>query len=133
MQAGPDSMRLPPQPCRIDPHIFRQLMQMAGQDLAPSLMAQMRQDLWQIARAITLALAPADCPALRRQIHILVAISGSAGAIDLQIAAQKLGQATHAQPLDPALLQLQAARVLEGLYSLILYIESAIFLDQTTD
>lgn len=100
-------------------------MDMAGQDLAPSLMAQMRQDLWQIARAITFALEPADSHAMRRQTHILAAISGSAGAIDLQAAAQELGQAAHAQPPDPTLLQPQAARVLEGLYGLIRYIEAA--------
>ena len=125
MQAGPDPIPLPPRSCRIDPQIFRQLMDMAGQDLAPSLMVQMRQDLWQIARAITLALDPADDHALRRQTHILAAISGSAGAIDLQAAAQDLGQSAQTHPPDTAGLQRQAARVLEGLYGLIRYIEAS--------
>lgn len=126
MLVGPDPMRLPPLACRIDPYAFMQLLDIAGQELAPSLMTQMREDLWQIARRIVLALEPVDCDGMRRQTHILTAIAGSAGAQDLQEAAQDLGKSAHVDPPDPALLQNHAAKVLEGLFGLIRYTEEAI-------
>ncbi|GEM_PF-4322176 len=126
MQAGPDPIRVPPMACRVDPHAFMQLLDIAGQELAPSLMRQMRDDLWQIARRIVLALEPVDCDGMRRQTHILTAIAGSAGAQDLQEAAQDLGRSAQTDLPDPALLQQQAFKVLEGLFGLIRYTEDAI-------
>lgn len=126
MQAEQDPMHLPPLACRIDPHAFMQLLDMAGEALAPSLMIQMHDDLWQIARRILCALDPVDDTALHRQTHILAAIAGSAGAQDLQEAAQELGRSVDAHPPDPALLQHHAAKVLEGLFGLIRYTQEAI-------
>lgn len=105
----------------IDDSAFAALMALAGPQLVPELLAQMRIDLLDIALSLTQALHPLAPQVLQSRSHVLCALAGSTGAQALHSAAISLNHI--AQTGDEAQISRQAIPVLAGLYGLIHYID----------
>ncbi|MDZ7884412.1 MAG: hypothetical protein U5N53_16660 [Mycobacterium sp.] len=79
----------------MDQSVFDALLDMAGPDVGPELVAQMSADLRAVSVALSVGLAVPDWDEIRSQTHVLVALAGAAGAYGLESACQQLNRAAH--------------------------------------
>lgn len=107
----------------VDRTVFDALMEMAGPEVAPELVAQMAADLRAVSGALADALAGLDWAEIRAQTHVLVALAGSAGARGLGAAAQALNLAAH--EAHEARVRELGPSILGGLRGLIDFVETA--------
>lgn len=117
--AGPPPAGLPV----LDQSRFVRLMQMAGPEMGPELLARLDDDLSTVARGLHRALhgngqpatIPPDWAELRAQTHVLIALAGTLGALRLHHMAEALNRQAHDRhPPDPAQVAALAA-LLDGL------------------
>ena len=78
-------------------HTFRRLMQLVGPATQGELLARLVEDLQAVEQGLALALAQMDWQEIRGQSHVLVALAGAVGATPLQMLAEALNRAAHAQ------------------------------------
>jgi hypothetical protein len=91
-----------PLPLRFDPDRLRRLISLVGPTEARTFLTQFDRDLSDCARTIAAATDRQDWTALCEASHVLVSLSGSAGALQLQSLAEAMNTAAHAR--DPAAL-----------------------------
>jgi hypothetical protein len=84
-------------PDRFDPDRLYRLLQIVGPSEAAAFLAQLDRDLSDCARTLADAKGQRDWTALREASHVLIALSGSAGALALQALAEALNAAAHAR------------------------------------
>jgi hypothetical protein len=101
---------------------FAQLLAMAGPAHRDELLSRLLVDLAQVRDTLATALVPPDWAALRAQTHILVALAGACGAVDLQHRAEALNRMAHAahRP-DPGA---GGAAILDGIDRLISHVRT---------
>ena len=107
----------------MDRSVFDALLEMAGPEVAPELVAQMSADLRAVSVALSAALKTEDWAEIRAQTHVLVALAGAAGADGLEQACQQLNRAVHG-PDAVAIAQL-GPMVMAGLDILIDFVDRA--------
>lgn len=76
---------------------FRRLMQLAGPEAGPDLLARLSEDLQAVEQGLTAGLAQTDWQAIRAHSHVLVALAGAVGATPLQLLAEDLNRIAHLQ------------------------------------
>lgn len=107
-------------PADFDADRFRRLLAVVGPETAPDLLHQLAEDLSSCATGIRRGSETDDWTALREASHVLISLSGSAGAMALHGLAQALNKAAHARDrwmlerIEPALM-----RDLEALIALV--------------
>lgn len=84
----------------LDETVLDGLLQLIGPDSAADLIAQVQTDLRTVRHELGAALAQSAIPALRKQSHDLISISGSIGAERLLLRAREVNKLANAQ--DPA-------------------------------
>jgi len=87
----------PARPGSFDAARLQRLLDLVGPDQAPGLLTQLRLDLSDCNTNIAKAAAHSDWDALRDASHVLISLSGSAGAMKLHGLAQGLNAAAHTQ------------------------------------
>lgn len=107
----------------MDQSVFDALLDMAGPEVAPELVAQMSADLRAVSVALSAGLTALDWAEIRAQTHVLVALAGAAGAHGLESACQQLNQAAHIP--DVAAVTDLGPQVMAGLTTLIAFVERA--------
>lgn len=75
---------------------LRDILAMAGPDMAPRILHQMHLDLTNTAAELAPALAAADSAMIRAQTHVLISLAGTIGAMRLHGLAVDLNAAAHA-------------------------------------
>jgi hypothetical protein len=104
----------------IDRGTFDNLMLLAGPGVATELLQQLSADLSQVLVNLRKALPRTDWEAIRSQTHILMALTGSIGAMRGHSMALELNQAAHDE--DRAITRLTAANVMGEIETLIVFI-----------
>lgn len=99
-----------------DGRALADILALAGPDMAPRILAQVRADLSATAEALRPALALPDWTAIRAQSHILISVAGTIGAMRLHALAIDLNTAAHAQ--DPRQTSAIAAPLMSDLDAL---------------
>lgn len=102
---------------------FAHLLDIAGAEMANTLIAQFQNDLRDVQIKLTAAFAEPDWATLRGASHVLIALAGTAGALALEAAARCLNQSANDN--DSAGLDEYGPSVQNGLASLLR------FMDQT--
>lgn len=74
---------------------LRDILALAGPDMAPRLLAQIATDLTLTATQLAPAIAQRDWPQIRAQSHVLISVAGTIGAMGLHAAACLLNTAAH--------------------------------------
>lgn len=125
-QALCDAMREAPGACPpafdIDPTAFRHLLDVAGDEFAAELIERFQADLASAQAQLRAALPQGDWQGLRCASHILVSLSGTAGAHLLSEAARTFNTAAHAQ--DYRYIEKAADDLLSGLDMLIAFVDN---------
>lgn len=80
-----------------DSTALRDILAMAGPDMAPRILHQMHLDLAATAAELVPALAVADSATIRAQTHVLIALAGTIGAMRLHGLAVDMNSAAHAE------------------------------------
>lgn len=80
----------------MDQAVLDGLLALAGPEMAPLLLNQIRIDLAEAGTGLTEALPRADWEQVRRHSHVLVSVAGSIGAVALQHRAEAVNSAAHA-------------------------------------
>lgn len=89
---------------------LRDILVLAGPDIAPRLLAQITADLTQTADQLAAAFAQSDWPLIRAQSHVLISVAGTIGAMGLHGDACRMNTAAHLRDeaavaaLSPALM-----------------------------
>ncbi len=96
---------------------LRDILALAGPDIAPRLMAQIVTDLSATSTQLAPAIACRDWAQIRVQSHVLISLAGTIGAMGLHADACCLNDAAHAQ--DEALLATLAPSVTADLAALV--------------
>jgi HPt (histidine-containing phosphotransfer) domain-containing protein len=96
---------------------LRDILALAGPDIAPRLLAQIVTDLSATSRQLAPALAARDWAQIRVQSHVLISLAGTIGAMDLHAAACCMNEAAHGQ--DEARLSSLAPSVTADLAALV--------------
>jgi len=96
---------------------FERLLEIAGAEVAPELVARLLDDLQTVEGALVQAMTGPDWLALRAQSHVLVALAGAVGACTLQTQAETMNRLSYVQ--DKAGLTALAADLMTGLDGLI--------------
>lgn len=78
-----------------DGRTLRDILALAGPDMAPRLVTQIGADLSSTAAALAEALDAHDWQAIRAQTHVLISVSGTIGAMGLHAAACQMNEAAH--------------------------------------
>ena len=99
-----------------DSTALRDILAMAGPDMAPRILHQMHLDLTNTAAELAPALAVADSATIRAQTHVLIALAGTIGAMHLHGLAVDLNSAAHAE--DAATIATLAAPLMADLTAL---------------
>jgi hypothetical protein len=107
----------------MDRSVFDALLEMAGPEVAPELVAQMSADLRAVAMALSGGLSILDLAEIRAQTHVLVALAGAAGAHGLEAACQQLNRAAHVPDLGAV--ERLGPPVLTGLETLVAFVDRA--------
>ena len=102
----------------IDIAPLRRLLLMAGPVEMPAIIAAFLDDLKSTETGLASAWNGPDCAALRMHSHVLIALAGTVGDIDLQADAQRLNALAHDQ--DPIKIHAMKAQTMRGLTDLIL-------------
>jgi hypothetical protein len=76
---------------------LREIMALAGPDMAIRILEQMRTDLAGVAAALLPAISSCNWPTIRAQTHVLVALAGTIGAKRLHQLAIDANTAAHDQ------------------------------------
>lgn len=76
---------------------LREIMALAGPDMAIRILEQMRTDLAGVAAALLPAISTCHWPTIRAQTHVLVALAGTIGAKRLHQLAIDANTAAHDQ------------------------------------
>lgn len=99
----PDSAGFKPHalPDRFDAARFQRLIDIAGPSLAPTLLAQLVEDLANSHRKLVASLDRKDWHGARQASHDLIALAGSCGAETLHDVARAVNASAHAQSLAP--------------------------------
>jgi hypothetical protein len=105
------------QPRRIDTAPLQRLLQMAGPLGAPAIIAAFLDDLKTTEIGLDLAWNGPDCAALRLHAHVLVALAGTVGDVDLHDQARHLN--TLARDEESVKILAVKAPVMDGLADLI--------------
>mgnify|MGYP001765999437 CR=1 FL=1 len=84
-------------PLRFDPDRLRRLLDLVGPTEAGSFLDQLDRDLTDCADRIKAGIDRQDWAALREASHVLISLSGSAGALALQSLAETMNAAAHAR------------------------------------
>ncbi|MDN5786266.1 hypothetical protein [Pseudorhodobacter sp.] len=109
-----------PQEFGFDGNVFRDLLRMAGPDLADELAQRFLTDLAQVRQDLRQGIARTDWRAQAHASHVLIALAGTAGAAELERNARGVNLATLAEmPVESAAL---AAALFAGLDRLIAFI-----------
>lgn len=74
----------------VDRALFDNLLEMAGEEIVPELLAQLRVDLSDVSRKLARGLSDGDTETVRAQTHILISLAGSCGAVALQAQAERI-------------------------------------------
>jgi hypothetical protein len=105
-----------------DPKVFRHLLDLAG-PAAPELVRRFRADLGTVRAELDRGFRTADAGLLRHALHVLIALSGTAGDPATQDAATRLHAAVRSG--DDATAQALRAPVMQGIDALIALVEGA--------
>ena len=92
-------------PDRFDAARFLRLIDIAGPSLAPTLLAQLVEDLGTCQRHLAAALRRSDWDRMRQASHDLIALAGSCGAETLHDLARTVTANAHLQNLAPIITQ----------------------------
>lgn len=85
----------------VDRRTFDGLIRLAGPSVAPDLLSQLDRDLGAVEIGLSAALAEHDIKAIRQHTHVLIALAGSVGAVELHAMAVAVNSAAHLpQPTD---------------------------------
>ena len=76
---------------------LREILALAGPEMAVSILQQMRVDLAGVAATLAPALTTHDWGAIRAQTHVLIALAGTIGAMRLHQLAIDVNNAAHQQ------------------------------------
>lgn len=76
---------------------LRDILALAGPDIAPRLLAQIVTDLSATSRQLGPAIVARDWAQIRVQSHVLISLAGTIGAMDLHAAACGMNEAAHGQ------------------------------------
>ena len=76
---------------------LREILALAGPEMAICILQQMRVDLAVVAAALTPALDAQDFGVIRAQTHVLIALAGTIGAMRLHQLAIDVNNAAHQQ------------------------------------
>ena len=76
---------------------LREIMALAGPEMAIRILEQMRTDLAGVAAALLPAISACHWPTIRAQTHVLVALAGTIGAMRLHQLAIDANTAAHDQ------------------------------------
>lgn len=87
-------------PAGLDPSVLEGLLALAGPDMAPALLSQIRIDLREAGDGIASGIDRADWEQIRRHSHVLISVAGSVGAMALHHRAEAVNSAAHAADLD---------------------------------
>lgn len=87
-------------PAGLDPAVLEGLIALAGPELAPALLSQIRIDLREAGEGIASGIERADWEQIRRHSHVLISVAGSVGAMALHHRAEAVNSAAHAADLD---------------------------------
>jgi hypothetical protein len=90
-------MQKPPPPDRFDPDRLPRLLELVGPTEAANFLDQLDRDLTDCARTIAQATDRGDWISLREASHVLISLSGSAGALALQSLSEAMNAAAHAR------------------------------------
>ncbi|AWB49359.1 hypothetical protein HYN69_13380 [Gemmobacter aquarius] len=101
---------------------LRDILMLAGPDIAPRLLAQITADLTQTANQLRPALAQRDWPLIRAQTHVLISVAGTIGAMGLHAEACRLNTAAHLR--DEAQTAALAPALMDDLSRLIALIDA---------
>ncbi len=80
-----------------DGSALRDILTLAGPEMAIRILQQMRLDLAGVAEALAPALATHDLGVIRAQTHVLIALAGTIGAMRLHQLAIDVNTAAHDQ------------------------------------
>lgn len=80
---------------KLDLDRFEHLMSIAGANYAEELLRRLRQDLESVQDLLSGSVTPPDWAVLRAQSHVLVALAGAVGAVQLQHMAETLNALAH--------------------------------------
>ncbi len=105
----------------IDPKDFLHLLEVAGADLAAELIERFQADLAAVKAQLLAALPQFDWQTLRSASHVLIALSGTAGAHLLSEGARAFNLAANA--LDTEHIKENAKQLLERLDELIAFVD----------
>lgn len=105
-----------------DGTVLRDLLALAGPEVAAQILAQMRIDLAEVAAALSPALGPLDWAVMRRETHVLISVAGTIGAGRLHALAIDLNTAAHDR--DPAQAAALAAPLMSDLTALIALLQA---------
>ncbi len=86
----------PPDNGLVDQTTFVGLLELAGPDIAPEMLAQLTEDLRMQENGLPDAIAARDWAAVRSRTHVLLALAGSVGANALYRRLRMLNHAAHA-------------------------------------
>jgi HPt (histidine-containing phosphotransfer) domain-containing protein len=83
-----------------DPARLGHLLQITGPELGPELLARLTEDLLATQEMLATGYEGSDWKRLREGSHVLISLSGSVGALSLQVMAESLNALAHAQDHD---------------------------------
>lgn len=86
-------------PAGLDPAVLEGLIALAGPEMAPALLSQIRIDLREAGDGIASGIDRADWEQIRRHSHVLISVAGSVGAMALHHRAEAVNSAAHARDL----------------------------------
>jgi two-component system aerobic respiration control sensor histidine kinase ArcB len=109
-------------PPRIEPAKFDQLIAMAGPEVAAELIERLHQDLRNAERGMLTASHGPVWSDIRSQTHVLMALSGIAGAPHLQELVEKMNQLAHDPTPDRGTFLTLLPQLLESLDTLIHFV-----------
>lgn len=95
---------------------LRDILTLAGPEMAIRILQQMRADLEGVAAALKPAIAGSDWAVIRAQTHVLIALAGTIGAMRLHQLAIDMNNAAHDQ--DTAQVSAQAPALIAELTAL---------------
>lgn len=116
-----DNQPAPPAP-QMQADQFNHLLAMAGPGLAAELLERLHEDLLRAERSLLAASHGLDWQGVRAQTHVLMALAGTAGAVQLQHLAEELNALAHCPSPDRGTFLTLLPQLLEGLDALIHFV-----------
>lgn len=107
---------------QMQPDRFSHLLAMAGPDLATELLDRLQEDLLRAERGVLAASHGLDWQGVRAQTHVLMALAGTAGALQLQYLAEEMNALAHTNTPDRGTFLTLLPQLLEALDTLIHFV-----------